>query len=311
MGDRIVKKGLSFRWIALALFGACALVAAIAYLRAPPTKQLSTERLERRIKNVDADPRWVVEYTPEKMAWIQQLFSQPFYYLGQGRQCHAYVSQDGEYVVKFFLQKPLILKSRFANLPDAFPFTLLKQYKTNLRIQRKNNLFSSCLISYERAPEQTGIVFVHLNPVKGVFPTMLFMDRSHNPCTIQLDDTQFVVQKRAHLLKTAIAECMWSGDVAGAEARVSQALELLYECAKLGVVDVDPGLFRNDNIGLLEDRAIYIDTGKLRYMPEKQTKEAFVEDLKRLEPFCKWLSKYYPELATYYETREKELIDSF
>ena len=86
---------------------------------------------------------------------------------------------------------------------------------------------------------------------------------------------------------------------------------LLYEAAQKGVKDVDPGLIRNNNIGFLETRAIYVDTGKLRLVKERLTKKEFVKDLKRLDPFYKWLQTYYPQLADHFASKRVELIDGY
>lgn len=274
-------------------------------------KDATTDKIAKKIEAINFDARWRFPQQAADSAVMQALFSQPFYFLGKGKQCIAYESEDGAFVVKLLLQKSIALKPRFANLPDFFPFTLLKEYKANMRLSRKKLLFESLSLSYQRLFEETGTLFVHLNPTVNLFGTMRFMDSQDNPGLVNLDQMQFVVQKKARLLKPVITQCMWQGDIEGAKKRIDQVFTLLFDCAKKGVFDIDTALFRNNNIGLLQDRAIYIDTGKLRYMPDKSTKEAFAKDLKRIKPFHKWLLQYYPELATYYEIREQQFIKAF
>ncbi len=277
-----------------------------------PKKLEASKKLENKIAaHLVEDPEWNVTLAPEKIRQINDIFSQHFYYLGHGKQCIAFVSYDGQYVVKFLLQKPLTVKSQFQKLPNYFPFTLLKNYKGKRILKRKDELFKAFMLSYHVAPEQTGILYVHLNPTSNIFHKPLIIDVDENPVVIDPDVTQFVIQKRAHHVKPTIIDLMRSGRVIQAKARVDQVLMLLFDAAKKGVMDADTGLVRNNNIGFLDTRAIYVDTGKLRLVKGACSKEDFIKDLKRLQPLYKWLQIYYPELADHYAEKKEQLIDSY
>lgn len=275
------------------------------YIAVRPMLQVPVEDIAR----VDLDPAWK---TDDKNApFVRSLFVTKCHYLGRGKQCEAYETADNQYVIKLIRQKPIGLKPKFASLPDWFPFLELKSYIIKDRIERKRALFQSFLLAYQKIPEQTGIIFVHLAPTHNMFKPALFIDPFENPMMLDLDHAQFVVQKKAKLLKPMITAYMENGEIEKAKLCVDHVFELLFECIKQGVFDLDTGLIRRDNIGLLEDRAIYIDTGKLRYMPLKVSKEAFTKDLNRLKPLYRWLLTNYPELAGYYEIREKHYINAF
>ncbi len=279
------------------------------YVKKSPTK---STKLQKQITKVEiVDPNWNVTVAPEKIAQINEIFGQHFYFIGEGKQCTAYCSFDGQYVLKFMLQKPLKLKPRFKKLPKVFPFTLFTDYKLKEKEERKHALFTSFMISYHMAPEQTGILYVHLNPTKNLFRQPLIVDIKANPVYIDTDVTQFVLQRRAMHVKPTIINLMQEGRVAEAKNRIDQVLMLLFETAKKGIVDADSGLIRNNNIGFLEARAIYVDTGKLRLVKEPVSKRGFVKDLKRLKPFYRWLQAYYPELAEYFVIKQQQLIDGY
>lgn len=279
------------------------------YKRNEPKK--STE-LQKQITLVqEVDPCWNVAATPEKIKEINDIFSQPFHFIGEGKQCTAYVSQDGKYCLKFLLQKPLTVKPRFDNLPNIFPFTLVKSYKTTMRDDRKLDLFYAFMISYYTAPEQTGVLYVHLTPTDNLFTKPFIIDEKYNPVYIDTDSTQFILQKCAKLVKPTLIDLMCKGNVVEAQERIDQVLMLLFEAAKKGIIDADPSLIRNNNIGFLADRAIYIDTGKLRLVKDELTRKDFVKDLKRLKPFYKWLQAYYPELAEHFAMKQQQLIDTY
>lgn len=279
------------------------------YKRNEPKK--STVLQEQITALPEADSSWNIAIEPEKVQQINSILSQHFHFIGDGKQCTAYVSHDGQYVLKFLLQRPLTLKPRFSELPDIFPFTLVKSQKAIARDERKEDLFKALMISYSVASEQTGVMYVHLNPTHNIFKRPLIIDEKANPVYIDVGSTQFILQKRAMLVKPTLIDLMCEGKVDEAKDRLDQVLMLLFEAAKMGIVDADPCLIRNNNIGFLEDRAIYVDTGKLRLVQQQLTRKDFVNDLSRLKPFYKWLQAYYPELAEHFAMKETELINAY
>lgn len=274
----------------------------------PPKSAL----LESRIVTPSfADPDYAVSLKQEKLQELNSLFNQPFYFIGEGKQCTAFVSRDGKYVIKFLLQKPLAVKKRVLGLPDHFPFNLFKTYKVKMKADRKKSLQAAFMLSYREIPEQTGTFFVHLNSTNERFIRPLILDQKGSVVSIDVNKTQFIVQKRAQHIKPVIMDLMWDGKFEEAKGRIDQLLDLLYECAQKQVVDDDSGLVRNNNIGFVDSRAIYIDTGKLRKVNAPLARSDFVKDLKRLQPFYRWLQTYYPNLALHYEAQQRKKIGEF
>ena len=302
-------KGLAAVLIAFAVF--CAITFSCLNWYRPKVIKPSTTLQERITAVYEEDPCWNVTVAPEKIAQVNKIFDQHFYPIGHGKQSTAFVSNDGQYVVKFLLQKPLAVKPQFLKIPDIFPLTLFKKYKVDQKVKRKQELFYAFMISYHIAPEQTGVFYVHLNATDNLFKKPLVVDPSENPVIINPDITQFIIQKRASHIKPTIIDLMCEGRVAQAKDRVDQVLMLLFEAAKKGIVDADTGLIRNNNIGFLETRAIYVDTGKLRLKKDQLTKKDFIKDLKRVKPFYKWLQAYYPELAEHYSMKHDQLIQMY
>lgn len=288
-----------------------AYIAYLHYLQ-PREKKTEGDKLQSKIAAFALDdPHWQVPISKEMQELVNDAVKEPLTFLGKGKQCMAFATYDGKYVFKFLLRKPLIVKPRFRNLPDYFPYTLIKDYKVQKREERIQNLYSSFLVSYNTIPDQTGIICVHLNGTKNLFRRIMCIDDDGNPCEFDLDSTQFVVQKRARHVKNVIVELMWHQKVDEAKRCIDQIFQMLYTTAKKGVLDVDQGLIRNNNIGLLDDGAIYIDTGKLRASTKIQKKRAFIADLKRIKPLNVWLKRNYPELANYFEKRQKEIIAAY
>lgn len=104
---------------------------------------------------------------------------------------------------------------------------------------------------------------------------------------------------------------MESGQCHEAKIRINQIFALLRDCAKKGVCDTDGALIRKNNLGFLEDRAIYIDTGKLTLKESIKTKERFTKDLERLDPLYEWLQANYPPLAEHFLLEKQRVLNTF
>jgi hypothetical protein len=261
---------------------------------------------------LSTDPKWNIVYSAEDLNRVNRILDQPFHYLGRGFQCYAFVSQDGAYVLKFFRHQRLRVPEYLDWLPQIDYVKSLKENKIKELERRKNNLFRSFKIAYEAVPSETGIIYVHINKTSGLHEVVTVFDGSGNKHQIALDSMEFVVQRKAELLKPTIDHLMKQGKEDEAKQRISQIFDLLASCAKKGVLDTDGALIRKNNLGFLDDRAIYIDAGKLALKDRIKKKEAFESDTKRrLRPFAKWLEQTWPKLSLYYDKQQDKAIKEF
>jgi hypothetical protein len=120
-----------------------------------------------------------------------------------------------------------------------------------------------------------------------------------------------VIQKKADYVIPTIKALMKEGKVQEAEARINQIFDLLLSLAQKGFLDGDVALMRNNNIGFVQDRAIYIDTGHITRHHNVNIKERmrFEFDV-RLAPLHDWLKMRYPVLAQYFTERKEEILAS-
>ena len=242
---------------------------------------------------------------------MKRIVGQPFTYLGKGFQCYAFESMDKQYVLKFFRHQRLRLPDFVASLPD---FPLVKDYKEQKHAafqKRMNFLFVGMKTGFQYAQHETELLYIHLNKTNNLGQTVAIFDKIGRKFVVDLDQVEFLLQRKAKLIKPTIDALMMNGDEAGAKKRLDQIFDLFVECTKKGIHDSDGALIRKDNLGFLEDRAIYIDAGKLSMRGRPQTKEGFIRDLKRLRPLEKWLSLKYPTLAEHFNAKEKEVIGAF
>lgn len=258
----------------------------------------------------DHNPEWEVQAPEELITFVNVITQQPFHWLAKGFQAYAFLSQDGEYVLKFFQQQRLREKP-FLEKPFEYLFSKSFREKIEFKQRHREEIFSSSKLAFEEISKETGILYVHLNKTDNLLRGIRLCDSSGQAYKLKSDQVSFILQRRAHYVLPTISDHMKKGDVVQAKARLNQIFDLLLTLAKKGIVDSDYALIRNNNIGFAKDRAIYIDTGHLAKHPDLDVKKQMdYEFKKRLRPLYDWLSINYPDLAKFYEMREKEIMQS-
>jgi len=273
-----------------------------------PAKQFGLQQI---ISHYPFNPDWAVQTPPETIQFVNMLTQQPFYLIGKGFQVTAFVSEDGEYVLKFIHQGRL-KEVPFLHNPIGYLFSKDFQAKMDERQEHREEIFSSSKMAYEEFPEESGMLYIHLNrtsdnQIKGI----KLHDNTGLSYRVRGDDTCFVVQKRAHYVLPTIKALMSAGKVAEAESRINQIFDLLLTMAKKGFLDGDVALMRNNNIGFVADRAVYIDTGHITRRQTVNLKERMLFEFNvRAAPLHDWLKITYPELAAYYKKRQEEIMST-
>lgn len=259
---------------------------------------------------LDEDPKWNLSVTPSQLAFVNIITQQPFRYLNKGVQAYAFISQDGDYVVKFFQHHRLREKAFFEN-PVEYIFNSSFRAKMSQKKNLKDELFESTKLAFEMIPEESGIIYAHLNRTHDQLRGIRIVDGSGIAHKIRPDGVSFILQRKATYILPTITTLMKKGDVATAKMRLDQVFALLLDLAKKGIVDGDYALIRNNNIGFSKDRCIYIDTGHISYNPQLNVKEQMEYEFgTRLAPLYEWLAFTYPELATYYQEQQKKILAS-
>lgn len=273
------------------------------------SKEFSLVKITSRLSY---NSSWNVKYTSLEKKEVAHILDQPFFFLGKGKQVYAFESADGKYVLKFLQHQRF--KVDEAVLPQLKKTTLnkkLTQSKKKQKAGKRDELFESFLIAGSKIPQDTGVIFLHLNRTKKEFGTLEILDKKGSVHTVKLDDVQFILQRRADLVKPTIVKLMYEGQKESAKKHIAEIFDLMVTTAKAGIVDRDGALIRNDNLGFLDGHAIFIDTGKLTESKEIAIRSVFQHNLRRLDPLYKWLKKSYPDLADYFAEQKKKAIDSF
>ncbi len=211
---------------------------------------------------------------------VRPLFSQPLFFLGEGKQSIAYETADGKYVFK--LMKKASRKSRKKPLDDAV---------------------LGAIIGKTIIPEETGMIVCSFGPQSTKLPTVTLLTERGKIEKVNLQDVPFILQRKALPLKQTILRLVAEKKMKEASARIEAIFSLLTACREKGIIDRDGSLIRNENIGFVDGKAILVDTGKLCRINDR--KRLTLHDVNRLKPLLSWLESASPELVPVYKAAQE------
>jgi len=270
--------------IALLIFGLYDRYEAYARVLRRERNNFSIESIAPIEKGIAAEPLKL------NVQQANDILKQPFLYLAKGKQCVAFQSQDGRYVLKF-LKKPKMHKEKSAD-----------------RLVRLEKSFE---IATTRAPQECGILFAHLNAQPELHPAVTLLDKRGNLLSVPLNDVQFIIQEKVQFLKPRLIQLMYEGKEAEAKQTIDALFQVLVALGKKGIEDQDGALIRNNNVGFLENRAIILDPGKFVLFKKPLTAQEFEYSLRRVQPLSKWLRKHYPTLSQHFEDQRELALLAF
>lgn len=221
--------------------------------------------------------------------------SQTLRFLGSGKQFYAFESEDGKTVVKFIKQsrrKPLPF---LANLPLPTPFNHLRNSYLQKREKRLRELTNCCHIAFSELAEETGLLATHLNSEET--PVTILIDKIGIARTVQLEKTQFIIQKKARLLEAPLTQ-----------DSIDSMIALISSLGKKGFVNLDPMIKRN--FGLIDGKMALIDCGSLK----KDQKLASYPDFQRaiflqLIPLREHLKNKQPHDVPYFDHKMQKALE--
>lgn len=208
--------------------------------------------------------------------------TQPYFYLGKGKQAYAFVSADNNYVLK-----------------------LLKRPKKSTRCKKIKTLITSLALGANAIPRETGILYFHANNKEPITGRIKLLTKKGQVLTLDLSKYFFFVQEKVTPFKEALLRDVSSYNFSKAQASVKSIFTLAREISEKGIADRDGSLIRNQNIGFLGSEPILIDAGKLVQTTKDQ---ALKQNLKNLKPLKRFLEQSFPELLDTYQINSKETI---
>lgn len=254
------------------------------------------------------DERWITHtLNDDEKNQLDQALSQKYSYLGKGCQSYVFASEDGRYVIKFFKYQ------RFRTQPwiDFFTFIpAVENYrikKMNQKREKLETLFNSWKIAYEQLPEQTGVIYIHLNKTRDLNKEVVIYDKMGLEHKLFIDDYEFLIQHKAKLLTAELNTLMASGNEEEAKTLINNLIELILNEYATGFADNDHALMQNT--GILDGRPIHIDVGQFVRNPRTKNPDLYKQELfNKTWKFHNWLKKNHPSLAQHLEDLLKTAI---
>jgi hypothetical protein len=252
------------------------------------------------------DPRgdWEVRLSPDHDRFFYVVSQQSLHWIGKGANSYIFATSDEKYVVKFI---------HVGNMPSQSRGLFNKLFSSHKQQRKKVNqfedLFMSSRICFDELPEETGVIYAHLNRTKAKIHGLKLIDSYGQSQRVCGDDTCFVVQQKASPMIPVLTGLMEKGDIEQAKIRIDQLFDLLVALARKGFVDGDDALISNNNIGFTDSRAIYLDTWHFFRAKNLDVLERMrYETQIRLVPLEHWLNESYPELGAYYIQKRDQVL---
>lgn len=263
-------------------------------------KQTAGFQVGKIVSQLAPDCRWECPITPTEELAIKQILSQPFTYLGKGAQCYVFASQDGKHVIKFFRMSHIDTPRWLKEMPLPAKFEPWRLEKIVTKQSKREKDFFSYKCAYETLKEETGLLYLHLNKTSHLNQTITIVDRLGIEHALDLDQMEFMVQKRAAPFYAAIEEMLQKKEMEKAKAAISNLVQMLVKRHNAGLSDKDPDL--RTNFGLVDVEPIQFDIGRFKDARKSQKNEPFQNELIRItDQFKHWLEKREPALAEHLE----------
>lgn len=236
-------------------------------------------------------------------AETNEALNQTFHYLGRGRQCFAFASTDGKYVLKF--PRTDIYKTPFW-VQVLGTSSYRKKLEQGHQI-REEFILNSFHISSNELKNQTALLATHLGksqPSKRVLTLKDALGCTHR---LALHNTSFVLQYKRPLLMKEFAKARKNGDNALAQKILSSILATIAERAKMGILNRDRSFLRN--YGYKDGTAYQIDIGSFFKDPSLSKSQAYEKSLRdSSDPIKEWLSENDPDMLPHLEANLNKLL---
>lgn len=233
---------------------------------------------------------------------VDKALDQPYSYFNEGGQAFIFCSADGQYILKF-------LKQRLYRCSPFLPLFPL-HYRDKKIWKRTDKLardFFSYTAAFNELKAETGVLFVHLNKTDFLKKKLEIIDPLEIHHFLDLDQYDFILQKRVETVQERISRLMQADDLSQAENAIVQLLALTTLRSQKGFYDRDPEILTN--CGFLQEKAIKIDVGRFVRYEHPPTKEEWQQEFLRIaSPFADWIQTYYPELLSFYQQQVNKMV---
>ncbi|WP_420422645.1 hypothetical protein [Simkania sp.] len=288
----------------LHLLCACSLLLAFSACERP--KGFTLKKIQSYYDN---DSRWeTTPPSPSQQATLKDLFAHPFTYLGSGNHCYAFLSEDGQYVLKFFKQKHMRTQSFIDFIPMPAKMLLYPKKKYLRRKGERDKSFTSYKIAYEHLKKETGLFYLHLNKTDLFHQEVTLIDQNGEKQIVPIDQMEFLIQKKAQVGYKRLDTLFSLGKREDALESIASLLTVITRRMEKGYFDKDLQFFKN--FGFIGNQAIEIDIGELRPLEKRQSATEMRAELTEVShQLLDWTVSHHPDYESDVATLINDMIN--
>ncbi len=184
---------------------------------------------------------------------------QTFRYLDCGNQCYAFVSEDNNYVLKFFKYAHPPIPHSLTKIPVLSYFKPFRPHRYEKMIWKKERDLRGYRLAFESFREETALIAVHLDPIAAGYPSITLIDKIGCRHTLDLNKTPFILQKKATSIYAQLKAWLAAGKPDLAREGISNLRALLKKRISLNLQDDDVHFY--SNFGFIGTTPVQLDPG--------------------------------------------------
>lgn len=230
----------------------------------------------------------------------KKAIAQSYHFLGFGGQSYSFVSEDGNYVIKF-LKKDLYI-------PPFWTYILplnLKEKQFEKRALRTQRDMTSYFIAAHHLAKECGLIAIKMGHDRAFRKEVTIYDPLQIAHKVQLKHCQFIIQKKATLLLDYLSQLIQEGKINEGKSAIDELLLFLIQRYQRGIYDGDAKIHRN--LGFIEGHPLFIDVGRFAFDPHCKKKDFINEEIKKeTKRLYEWLKIHSLDLANHLEVQLRE-----
>ncbi|MBS0626657.1 MAG: hypothetical protein JSS09_00420 [Verrucomicrobia bacterium] len=236
----------------------------------------------------------------EESILLPKLLKQPFYFMKKGQQCFTFLSKDGKYVLKLLRWEKLEPPFWTKWIPIKKSSSLIQERK-----RKKDFDFTSYKIAYTTLKEETGLLFLQLEPNPELDIPLEIYDNIGIKHLIKTSQVSFILQKKVENFAPYFTEKLSEKKPEDLYLFFSHLAKLLQNRFDRNIKDSDISI--EYNMGILDGKPVLFDIGNLSYQENQISRKDFLREETRL--IFATLYKKSPQLAQFLQNEIDQIIE--
>jgi hypothetical protein len=242
----------------------------------------------------------------EELERLRSVFSQSFTYLSESDQCYLFVSQNNDYLLKFFKMRKLTPKYWL----NYIPLPWLEQERLNKighRERSRQELLGNFKSAFEGFRHQTSLFFIHFFSTEFLKSKVHIIDQQNTSHYVYLDSVPFVLQRKSVPLFEHIETLIENRKTKEAMSSLLLVLDLVKDQCQRGFGEHEINLEKD--YGFIGNRVVFVDVERLvKDDSLKNPLSTLREVFKVSQKISEWLEQSHPSLATDFQRESHDLI---